>query len=588
MINRSRTHSSLFAVALAAVSAPAWAFPGFYATKGKKPAENLSTHVVVMQHGEDSAITVMPDYKGDLKPFALVMPVPDDVTEESVKVIKRNFVDRVDEISAPRFHEYWEKDPCEPGKAEQIWEIDLTAKSDTNFLGIQMPTGDAPKRKVAKELRLNVEAQYKQGEHHLHVLTPDSGAKDVVGWLEGKGYTAPEGAKAAIQKYVDRGMNVLVSEVDEKQVELVSGSRAILSPLRIATHKEVVIPSTLGTLNSGGMQELYVYVLAPKRRMGPKGYETVYPPTNISVDFKVKERMGEFYAGLHDLMLAKNPKAMIAEYAWSADGCGRPCPNEALMIDELLTLGADFFEEGVPEEERNPEPPEMTEEEEKALKALEEQEDKKKAKEDKKRFEADRVELARRKALLSRHDDYVLSRFHHRYDKAGLPKDIALQPVEHVKGGVGLPQGPEGEAPTEVKPASESELQARYNFFHPNKAVIKCDKPERWRWGKPWKTYRGLRKIWVAQDMATKNRTSIKPAQMVKTPVPWLGLAGVSAKPVPDGGAADAGAAAAAKKESDCGCRSVGSRAPAGGALASLGVALAFLSWRRRRGAVRS
>jgi hypothetical protein len=36
----------------------------------------------------------------------------------------------------------------------------------------------------------------------------------------------------------------------------------------------------------------------------------------------------------------------------------------------------------------------------------------------------------------------------------------------------------------------------------------------------------GLRKIWVAQDMEDKNRTSFKPEDMVYTPIPELALAG--------------------------------------------------------------
>lgn len=151
-----------------------------------------------------------------------------------------------------------------------------------------------------------------------------------------------------------------------------------------------------------------------------KNYPNVFPPTNLEVDFKVKERVGEFYAGLHDFLLKKQPLGFLNEYAWSTKGCGQPCPNEPLLIHELLTLGGDVFERAVPKAEREPKPPEMTDAEKAAFKEIK---DKKKKKE----IESMRKEVARRKALLLRHF-YVLSRVHHRYDKSTLPKDIELGP----------------------------------------------------------------------------------------------------------------------------------------------------------------
>ena len=61
-------------------------------------------------------------------------------------------------------------------------------------------------------------------------------------------------------------------------------------------------------------------------------------------------------------------ETFLAEYAWSTEGCGEPCVNAALRLDELLTLGADVFERSVPEDQQNPEPPARSEEEEKAYK----------------------------------------------------------------------------------------------------------------------------------------------------------------------------------------------------------------------------
>src|SRR5438477_11441755 len=116
------------------------AFPGFFAYKGGKPV-NRSTHVVLMKKDATTVVTMMVDYEGDLKPFAVVMPVPDDVKVEAVRDMRRAFVDRVDQISAPRFHEFWEMDPCEEGKADQEWERDLTVHGG-GFLGMDFSGGE--------------------------------------------------------------------------------------------------------------------------------------------------------------------------------------------------------------------------------------------------------------------------------------------------------------------------------------------------------------------------------------------------------------------------------------------------------------
>jgi hypothetical protein len=510
-------------------ASPASAFPGFFAYQGQKPV-NRSTHVVLMKKDATTVVTVMPDYEGDLKPFVVVMPVPDDVKVDQVQTLRRDFVDRVDALTAPRFHEFWEMDPCEEGKNEQEWERDLSVHGG-GFLGMDLSGGgggDAPKFKPGKEMNLTVEPEFKQGEQKFTIVSPGEGA-DITGWLKKKGYVAPEGANQAVAPYVKAGQALLVAEVDTKKVELVGGDRALVSPIRYVTSKPVNVESTLGLLNLGDKQELFVYVIHPEQRFEVKNYPHQFPPTNIEVDFKVKERMGEFYAGVHDALLKKQPTAFLDEYAWPTRGCGQPCPNEPLLLHELLTLGGDVFELSVPKDEREPKAPEMTEEEKTAFKEI-------KDKKQKKEIESVRKETARRKALLARHH-YVLSRMHHRYDRTTLSKDVEVGPADPVHGGVDVPEGPKATLPTGVKPAADNQFQVRFVSFHPSPAVPHCDKPQKYRWGKAPRTYRGLRKIWVAQDMATKSRTSHKPAELIYTPIPELALAG---QPDMLGGAAEA------------------------------------------------
>jgi MYXO-CTERM domain-containing protein len=553
----------------------AGAFPGFLAGKSKPPVVH-STHVALIKKGPVTVVSVMPDYQGSLEPFAMVLAVPADAGQEHVITLKREFVDRLDMLSAPRVWEFWEQDPCDQGPPEQEWQRDLKVKG-MGFLGGGPMEGPGA-RKVEKELMLDTKSKQKEGEYKITVLEP--GASPVA-WLTSHGYAAPPRADEAVAPYVGQGMRFVVAEVDTKRVELVGGDRAQLSPIRFYTEQPYdTLPSRLGLLNlpPKGMQEIVVYVLDQEKRFQTANYTNYQPPTNIEVDFAVKERIGEFYNAIYDIILKKTPEAFLLEYAWSADGCGQPCATDPLVISEILSLGADVFELSVPEEEKNPEPPELTKEEKESYKEEWKELKPKERKEKQKALEEDRKRVAVVKALVER-NKFLVSRLHYRYDDKTLSRDPKLAPApEPVEGGVALPKGEKREVSSEVKGAKENRLQIRYNNFHNWKPVIKCQTPDRYKWGKSPPDYRGLRKTWIAEDLTRKSRTQIKPAEVVKTAVAALGLSGVQA-PVDAG--ADAGADAA-QSGKGCGCRTTGGGRRYG-AFAAFLAALAALGVRRQR-----
>lgn len=552
-------------------STPSAALPGVIAGKGDTARVSNSTQVVLLSKGDHTVITVWSDYEGPLDRFALVLPVPADVELAQVKALKRDAVDHLDEITAPRFHEFWEMDACEPGEPEQEWERDLKVKdSAVNFLGGGLPDVSGG-QKLPPEMLLDVEPQFKEGEYTFDMVPKGQSAR---AWLAKKGLSLPAGAAEALGRHEAAGMRVLVAEVSTSKVELAGARRALLSPIRFATRQEYSIPATLGLANSPGKQELVVYVLHPDKRFEVQNYPNVYPPTNVQVDLSVKERMGEFYAAIHDSLLQKNPRAFLVEYAWpTIKHCGEPCPNAPLAIHELLTLGADVVEADVPDAERNPKPPELSEEERAQLKAAD--------KETRKRLEEQRREVARRRGLLDR-NAYVVTRLHHRYDAASLPEDVKLRPAEHVRGGVGVPVGPNAELPGSVEPAPESRLQMRYSTAHPSKRVDQCENPKRWRWGKAPASYRGLRKTWTARDLAYKKRDKFALKDVIKSSVPALGIDVPAAAPA-------AAAPAAAESKQDSGCGVAHGRVRASWlSIGAVFIALGAVARRRRRPAPRA
>src|SRR5262249_26880382 len=96
-----------------------------------------------------------------------------------------------------------------------------------------------------------------------------------------------------------------------------------------------------------GRQDLIVNILAPHQRYEVANYGNVTIPTNIDVKDSVKDRFGTFYTALFDATVAKNPGAVVTEYAWQATTCD-PCPGPALNYADFTLLGADVLDKTAP------------------------------------------------------------------------------------------------------------------------------------------------------------------------------------------------------------------------------------------------
>jgi len=52
------------------------------------------------------------DFKGDVKDFAMVIPVPTILEREQINVASQSLIDHLDAYTAPRLVEYFDEDPC--------------------------------------------------------------------------------------------------------------------------------------------------------------------------------------------------------------------------------------------------------------------------------------------------------------------------------------------------------------------------------------------------------------------------------------------------------------------------------------------
>ena len=65
---------------------PAWAFCGFYVAKADTDLYNQASQVIIARDGQRTALTMSNDYQGEVKDFALVVPVPVVLKEEQVHI----------------------------------------------------------------------------------------------------------------------------------------------------------------------------------------------------------------------------------------------------------------------------------------------------------------------------------------------------------------------------------------------------------------------------------------------------------------------------------------------------------------------
>jgi len=332
--------AAVVVLTVVALAGSANAFCGFYVAGSNAKLTNDATQVVLMRKGTRTVLAMQNDYKGPPEAFALVVPVPVVLKEADVKTLPKDVFTHVEAMGAPRLVEYWEQDPCPP---EGVGGYGTIGHGTGTGAGYGIGGGRGGMR--GRDLGVTVEATFAVGEYQIVILS----AKDSTGldtWLRQENYKIPDGAEPLLRPYVESGMKFFVAKVDPSKVTFDANGRAALSPLRFHYDaEEFSLPIRLGLANSGGTQDLIVSIFAPYQRYEVANYKNVTIPTNIDVDDRVRGEFGAFYAQLFDRTLAKNPGAVVTEYAWQATSCD-PCTGPTLQPQELATLGGDVLDAG--------------------------------------------------------------------------------------------------------------------------------------------------------------------------------------------------------------------------------------------------
>jgi len=315
------------------VSQEAYSFCGFYVAKADTNLYNKASQVVYVRDENKTVITMVNDFKGNPKEFAVVIPVPTFIEKDQINIGDKKVIDHLDAYSSPRLVEYFDGNPCAPMPMSELRQNGFAFKS-----------ADRAAVQESEALGVTVEAQYTVGEYDIIILSAEQG-EGLETWLKQNGYKIPKGASEILGSYIKQDMRFFVAKVNLKEQSKLGFN--YLRPIQVAfeSHK-FMLPIRLGTINSEGTQELFIYVLNRKGRVETTNYRTVKLPSNMDIPVYVKYEFKNFYTAMFDNQVEKEDmKTVFIEYAWDMKWCD-PCAAEPLSSEELKSLGVFWLDEG--------------------------------------------------------------------------------------------------------------------------------------------------------------------------------------------------------------------------------------------------
>ena len=177
-MNRVLTSMVTLALGLLIWGNEASAFCGFYVGKADTKLFNQASEVVIARHDNKTVITMANDFKGDVKEFAMVVPVPTVLEKDQIHVGDPAVLKQLADYSAPRLVEYFDENPC---RRYELMEDRMGSMQN------MAPASAPAKQERGKALGVTVEAQYTVGEYDILILS----AKESHGletWISENGY----------------------------------------------------------------------------------------------------------------------------------------------------------------------------------------------------------------------------------------------------------------------------------------------------------------------------------------------------------------------------------------------------------------
>jgi len=303
----------------------AYSFCGFYVAKADAKIFNKASQVVLVRQDDKTVITMVNDFKGDPKEFAVVVPVPTLIEKGQINIGDKKVIDHLDAYTSPRLVEYHDGSPCHLALMEGRMSRDSALPASRAAIG------------RAEALGVTVQAQYTVGEYDIVILSAKQG-QGLETWLKENGYRLPRGASEVLGSYIKQKMHFFVARVNLKEQSKLGFN--YLRPIQVAFESpKFMLPLRLGTLNADGYQELFIYTLTQKGRVEPTNYRSIKLPTGMDLPVYIKTRFKDFYRDMFDQQVKKvDMRAVFTEYAWDMNWCD-PCAADPLSVEELRGLG---------------------------------------------------------------------------------------------------------------------------------------------------------------------------------------------------------------------------------------------------------
>ncbi|NEO71642.1 DUF2330 domain-containing protein [Moorena sp. SIO3H5] len=349
-----RVISTIFITVLVSLglAQKAWGFCGFYVAKADTKLYNQTSQVIIARDGDRTVLTMANDYQGDVKDFAMVVPVPVVLQREQVNVGDPKIIERLDQFSAPRLVEYFDPNPCADNRRYRE-----SAPAD-----LGRPGGTRGPDAYDRSLGVTVEERFSVGEYNILILSATD-SRGLETWLRRNGYKIPRGANRLLRPYIRADMKFFVAKVNldkfdpnvnlhefDPNVNLEEFDKTAyqrLRPLQMAYESpRFMLPIRLGMMNATGEQDLIVYVLSPRGQAEITNYRTVKIPSNTEIPVFVKNEFGDFYTAMFQTAYeGKGKKVAFLEYAWDMASCD-PCSANPLDREELRKSGVFWLNSG--------------------------------------------------------------------------------------------------------------------------------------------------------------------------------------------------------------------------------------------------
>jgi len=310
---------------------------------------NHNSEVIMVRSGNSTTVTMSNDFTGNVKNFAMVVPVPTILKETDIRTVSNKLFTVLDAYSSPRIQETADYNPCD----QQLAGRSSFRSVRTMSAGGSRKESFSAAPDLADPYKVTVEATYEIDEYDVVILSAKE-SKGLKLWLKDNDYQFPEKADKILEPYIKNGMNFFVVKIDADRLKE-RGNK--INPLQIKFESEkFMLPIRLGMGNADKFQDMLVYAITDVGRVECANYRTVKVPTNRNVPTFVKQDFAKFYKDLFQREYDyQGRNAIFLEHAWNispysnsrCNPCIAPLPTGADLISmgvnwEHRTKGAHF------------------------------------------------------------------------------------------------------------------------------------------------------------------------------------------------------------------------------------------------------